>query len=185
MGLLQLIRLLARGLVDGLRRNKLPACLSFVALILTTVLAYTSDFDERPRYRRVILPQIENAETKFFDVMRDAEREPTEPWRMLTFIDGHRRAKQALQVIQGEHPLTDNGRKAQRNLVRYYELVDEELAIIRTEMSNNESYDYIAEWKRDNARLLPIRDRWWQWVNPPGSPGKPAESDPANTSRPD
>jgi hypothetical protein len=185
MGLFQLIRLLARGIVDGIRRNKLPAGLSFVALILTTVLAYTSDFDERPRYRRTILPQIENAEAKFFDEMREADREPGEPWRMLYFIEGHRRAQQALQVIESERPLTDNGKRAQRNLVRYYELVDEELAIIRTEMSNNESYDYISEWKRANARLLPIRDRWWQWITPPSSPGKPVESDPARAPRPD
>lgn len=185
MGLLQLIRLLARGLVDGVRRNKLPACLSLVALILTTVLAYTSDFDERPRYRRTILPKIENAETKFFDEMREADREPAEPWRMLYFIEGHHRAKQAIQVIESEHPLTETGKKAQRSLVRYYELVDEELAIIRTEMSNNESYDYVAEWKRANARLLPIRDRWWQWVNSRGSVERPAEFDPARMSHPD
>jgi hypothetical protein len=167
MGLLQLIRLLVRGFFDGIRRNKLPACLSLIALVLTTVLAYTSDFDERPRYRRTILPEIQNAETRFFDVMREAENEPNEPWRMLYFIDGHRRAKQALQVIQTERPLTDAGKKAQRQLTRYYELVDEELAIIRTEMSNNDSYDYIAEWNRANGRLLPIRESWLKWLNSP------------------
>ena len=61
--------------------------------------------------------------------------------------------------------MTADGRKAQAELARYYDLVDEELAIIRTEMSNSESYDYIAEWKRSNSQLLPIRQRWEQWLN--------------------
>jgi hypothetical protein len=70
-----------------------------------------------------------------------------------------------LQVIRSERPLTSSGKKAQAELVRYYELVDEELAIIRTEMSNNDTYDYISEWKRANAGLLPIRQRWQDWLN--------------------
>ena len=60
--------------------------------------------------------------------------------------------------------MTDAGRKAQRELVRYYELVDEHLAIIRSEMSLYETYDYVAEWKERNNELIPIRERWLAWV---------------------
>jgi hypothetical protein len=167
MGLFELVQSIARAVVDGLRRNKLPASLSLIALVFTSILAYTSNFDERPRYRKLILPPIQRAETKFFDAMQEAKAEQTEPWKTLYFLEGHRRARQALQVIQEDRPLTDTGKKAQRELARYYELVDEELAIIRTEMSNNESYDYIAEWEETNSRLLPIREQWLKWLDSP------------------
>jgi len=165
MELIELLRSLGRSIVEGIRRNKLPACLSLVAMVVTTAFAFTSDFDERPRYRKIILPKIEKAESQFVDAMRDAEKQPGEPWRTLYFIEGHRRAKSTLQVIRSERPMTVEGRKAQAELARYYELVDEELAIIRTEMSNKDTYDYIGEWKRSNSRLLPFRKRWLEWLN--------------------
>ena len=62
--------------------------------------------------------------------------------------------------------MTPAGKKAQAELIRYYELVDEELAIIRTEMSNNESYNYIAAWKKADAGLLSIRGRWELRLSP-------------------
>ena len=165
MELVELVRSLRRSIHEGIRRNKLPVCLSLVAMVVTTAFALTSEFDERPRYRKVILPNIEKAESQFFDAMRDAEKQTDEPWRTLYFIEGHRRAKNALQVIRSERPMTIGGKKAQAELVRYYELVDEALAIIRTEMSNKDSYDYIGEWKRSNAQLLPFRERWLDWLN--------------------
>jgi len=42
--------------------------------------------------------------------------------------------------------------------------VNEELAIIRTKMSLDESYDYMAEWKKWNEGTLPIRQQWADWV---------------------
>ena len=152
------------SLLESLRRNKIPAALSAVALALTTALAMTSDFDERPRYRRFVLPEIEKAEQQFLEAMSEAEQTPNDLWRVRYFIEAHRRAKAALRTIRSAHAMTVTGRKAHNELVRYYELVDEELAIIRTEMSFNESYDYIAEWKRKNAEMLPIRERWASWV---------------------
>ena len=154
-----------RSAIEGLRRNKIPACLSFIALALTTALAFTSDFDERPRYRKFVLPEIQKAEKQFFDMMSEAEQTPDEPWRTRYFVDAHYRAKAALRVVRSAHPMTATGRRAQGELVRYYELVDEELAIIRTEMSFNESYDFISEWERKNAELLPIRAKWESWID--------------------
>jgi hypothetical protein len=161
---LEFLKSLLRSFLDGVRRNKLPAVLSAIALILTTALALTSDYDERPRYRKLNLPPINKAEQQFFSIMKEAENEPDDLWRLQYFLEGHRRAKAALRVVREEHPMTATGRKAQRELVRYYELVDEQLAIIRTEFSFNDSYDYIGEWKRRNAELLPFRERWLSWV---------------------
>jgi hypothetical protein len=165
MDLAEFVKFLGRSVWDGFRRNKLPTCLSLMALILTTALALTSEYDERPRYRKFILPEIHKAEMQFFLVMRLAESESAEPQRSLDFIEAHRRAKNALKVIRSERPLTAAGRNAQFELARYYELADEEFAIIRTEMSYDQSYDYIAEWKRSNAQLVEIRNRWLRWLN--------------------
>ena len=166
MDFTELLRSLALTCIDGFRRNRLPVFLSVIALLVTGALALTSDYDERPRYRKMILPKIEKAENQFFDIMYEAEKESDQKWRIRYFLEGHRRAAAALRVVREERPLTERGRKAQRELARYYELVDEELAIIRTEMSFNESYDYLAEWKRQNAKLLTIRGRWLAWVRP-------------------
>ena len=61
MGLREFLKSIVRNWIEGLRRNKLPAALSAIALIVTTALALTSDFDERPRYRQLILPEIRKA----------------------------------------------------------------------------------------------------------------------------
>jgi hypothetical protein len=164
MGLLELLQAVIRTAIDGLHRNKLPATLSTAALLLTAALAATSDYDERPRYRNVILPEIRKAEQQFFTMMLEAEQERDEAWRLQYFLEAHRRAKMVLRVIRSERPLTAAGRRAQAELARYYALVDEELAIIRTEMSLNPSYDYIGEWKRRNAELMPLRNTWQTWV---------------------
>ena len=156
-----------RSCAEGLRRNKLPASLAVLALAVTTALALTSDFDERPRYRKFLLPEIDKAESAFFDSMREAEEASNELWRVRFFLNGHRQAKSVLRVVRSQHPMTASGRMAQHELIRYYELADEELAIIRTEMSFNESYDYIAAWKQRNAELMPIREQWVAWLREP------------------
>ena len=156
-----------RSSADSLRRNKLPASLSVIALVLTSALAYTSNYDERPRYRQLVLPKIHKAEQAFFSIMEAAEQEPDEIRRIHYFLEGHRRAKAAMRIVSEERPMTAAGRKAQRELLRYYELMDEQLAIIRTEMSFNESYDYISEWKRRNSELMTVRERWVKWIGLP------------------
>jgi len=165
----EFLRSLVRSLLDGLRRNRLPASSSAIALILCTALAFTSDYDERPRYRELILPKISKAEQQFFTMMQEAEKEPDELRRLHYFLEGHRRAKMALGIVRRNRPITPRGRKAQGELLRYYELVDEQLAIIRTELSFKESYDYISVWKRRNAELQPIRERWLTWVGLDGN----------------
>src|SRR5262249_34863842 len=107
MDLSEFITALLRSIVEGIRRNRLPVCLSLVALVLKTAFALTSNFDERPRYRRFVLPEIEKTENQFFDQMREAEYETEEPARALYFLEGHRRAKNVIHVLESEHPMTE------------------------------------------------------------------------------
>src|SRR5438477_5805107 len=123
MGVIELLRSIGRNIQEGIRRNKLAASLSLIALVVTTAFALTSSYDERPRYRKVILPGISKTERQFRDVMRDAEQEPSERWRLLYFIEAHRRAKSVLRLVRSERPMTPTGKKAQTELIRYYELV--------------------------------------------------------------
>ena len=167
MELLDFITTLVRSFLDGLRRNKIATVLSASALLLTTALATTGEYDERPRFRKMAMPHINKAEQQFFAIMEQAERESDELRRLHYLLEGHRRAKAALRVIRTERPVTTAGRKAHRELVRYYELVDEQLAIIRTEMSFNEAFDYIGEWKRQKAGLMPVRKPWVTWIQLP------------------
>src|SRR5262245_50893981 len=138
-----LAKSLALAMIGAIRDNKLPAALSAVTFVVFTALALTSDFDERARYRQLLLPEIDKVEAQFFAIMREAEETPNQLWRLQFFVDGHRRAKAVLRLIRSQRPITAAGRQAQNELIRYYELVDEELAIIRTEMSLKESYDYL------------------------------------------
>ena len=158
------VKLLASGSLEAIRRNKVAACLSAITLVVSTALAVNSHFDERPRYRALILPEIERADSQFFAAIREAERTQNEAWRLQYFLAAHSKAKEVIRVAKSNIPTTPAGRKAHEELIRYYALVNEELAIIRTEMSLYETLDYMAEWKRQNAELLPIRERWIRWV---------------------
>ena len=167
-----LLRSLGRGSIEAIRNNRLAACLSAIALVVSTTLAVTSHFDERPRYRAWILPEIERAEEQFFAAMNAADTTRNEAWRLHYFIAAHGKAKDVIRIAKSSIPTTATGRKAHGELIRYYSLVNEELAIIRTEMSLYESIDYVAEWKRQNAGLSPIRERWLSWVNGTATAGR-------------
>src|SRR5437870_11445706 len=96
--------------VESLRRNKLPACLSALALALTTALAMTSDFDERPRYRRFVLPAIEKAEQQFLEAMSEAEQTPNDLWRASYLTSAAPRAQGGPRPGAVAHPATVSGR---------------------------------------------------------------------------
>ena len=157
-------KLLAYGGIEAIRRNKVAACLSVFALVVSTALAVNSQFDERPRYRALILPEVARAESQFFAAVQEAEQTQNDDWRLQYFLAAHSKAKDVLRIAKSQSPTSAAGRKAHGELIRYYELVNEQLAIIRTEMSLYESLDYMAEWKRENAGLLPTRERWVTWV---------------------
>jgi hypothetical protein len=158
------VKSLAAGSLEALRRNKLPALLAALALVVSSGLALNIQFDERARYCSVILPDIERAEDQFLAAMNAAEQTSDELWRLQYFLDAHHKAKDVLRISKSNIPTTVAGRRAHAELIRYYELVNEELAIIRTEMSVNEKLDYISEWKMQQSQLSPIRERWASWI---------------------
>ena len=158
-------RSIANALIEGLGRNKLPALLAGGTLVVTTTLAVTAEYHEQPRYRQLFMPDFTKAESRFIAAMNAAEKATDADWKAHYFVDAHRGVTSLLYLARTYHPRTAGGRRAQRELVRYYELVDEELAIIRTKMSLDESYDYIDEWKEWNGQAMRIRQRWADWVN--------------------
>jgi hypothetical protein len=159
-----LLKSLFSGFLDLLRQNRLAACLASIAFIVSTTFAVNSHYDERPRYREVILPDILKAEAQLTDLMRYAESAPSEDWRLFYFLSAHRKAKNFLQIAKSRKPRTAEGIRAHNELIRYCDLLDEGLAIIRTEMSLHEDLDYMTEWKNRSAELAPLRAEWSRWV---------------------
>lgn len=153
-----------RNLIDGIRDNRLAAAFSVIAFLAATAFSLSSQYDERPRYRQVILPDIEAAENKFFKTLEASETAPNEIWRLHYFLIAHQEAQQVLKVVSRRQPRTRDGIRAHGELIRYYDLVTEEMAIIRTEMSVDEKMDYLNEWKSQQDRLKPIRENWVMWV---------------------
>ncbi len=133
------------------------------AAILLIYAATTDGFAQAAEL--LFMPDFTRAESRFVAAMNDAEKATDADLKAHYFVDAHRRVTLPLYLARTYHPRTAGGRRAQRELVRYYELVDEELAIIRTKMSLDESYDYIDEWKEWNGEALRIRQRWADWVN--------------------
>ena len=127
-------------------------------------LAITIQYDERPLYRQTTLPAIRKAEAEFFKSMDLAEHAPGESWRLQYFLIAHGRAKEVIRVASDYHPQTPDGIRAHGELIGYYRLVNENIAIIRTEMSLNQKLDYLAEWKKDEMALEHIRQNWLDWV---------------------
>lgn len=160
----ELLRLLAASLFGAIRQNKLAAVLASTACVAVTFLAVAVQYDERPQYRQSILPKIERAEADFVTFLDEADRAPNELWRLQYFLIAHGKAKEILRIAAERGPTTSEGIDAHNELIRYYTLVNENMAIIRTEMSINEKLDYMAAWKRQQRTLQPIRQKWLYWV---------------------
>src|SRR5262245_36736872 len=119
--LIGLLSSLVQGFVDNLRKNKIATALSAIALVVFTILAFSSQYDERVRYRQVLLPDITEAEARFKRSMQDAVSTVNDEIRIHHFLHAHRMASRALNVINGRWPQTRQGQRAHRQLVRYYE----------------------------------------------------------------
>ncbi len=159
---------IARECLDSLKRNRLAAGLAVIALVTTTVLAFSSQYDERARYRAVLLPDIAASEARFQEEMRDAETTRNETWRLYYFIDAHRKVRGILDLLNRRWPHTREGRRAHADLIRYYDLLSEDFAIVRTQASLDEQLDFLALWKKSEAERRPLRERWQKWVNSSG-----------------
>ncbi len=159
-----LIRAVASSVAEGIRQNKLSSILALVALLVFLPLIGIQ-YDERPRYRQVILPEIEGLEARFQAAIKRSEDGPTEVWQLYHFIDAHRSARDVLEHLRTRKPVSGPGIQAHGDLILYYELVNEHLAIIRTEMSLAMDLNFLARWKEVEVELEPIYDRWSQWVS--------------------
>jgi hypothetical protein len=157
-------RSIRREVTGGLRRNKIPAVLASFALVVTTLLAINSSYDERPRYREVLLPDIERAEGLFLDSLHDAETTDNEEWRIRYFMIANAHARVALDIAKRHWPQTRDAVRAHEELVRYYELVVEDFAIIRTQLSLDDKMDFMAAWHKCQAERWPVHERWANWV---------------------
>jgi hypothetical protein len=159
-----LLAALALGVVNSVRQNKLAAALALFACVGGSYLAVTIQYDERPRYRETILPNVKRGETEFFKALDAADRASTDVWRLQYFLIAHGKAKEVLKIARESEALTPEGIRAHGELIRYYSLVNENMAIIRTEMSMNQKLNFLAEWKKVRIKLEPIRNSWLAWV---------------------
>ena len=155
---------IVRGAVDGIRANRVAAAFALIAVIVTTVLSLGSQYDERPRYREVTLPEIRRYEGRYLDAIRDAENASNEDWQVFYFVEAHIKAKEALQLIRQRYPHSRAGIRAHTELIHYYELIDEDFAILRTQMSLDQKVDFIAEWRQLQAKRWPLHEQWEKWM---------------------
>ena len=158
-----LLGAVASSIAESIRTNKLSAILALVAFLVFIPLVGIR-YDERPRYRQVILPEIERLEVRYQSALRRSEAGPTDTWRLYHFIDAHRRARDVLDYLNTRRPVTGPGLEAHGDLILYYELVIEHFAILRTEMSLSPEVDFLYRWDEIEADLQPIYDRWAGWL---------------------
>lgn len=156
---------IASSAAEGARSNKLASLLALIGLVVFIPLTFGSKYDERPRYRQVILPEIERLEESFFGALTRSENGPTPTWQLYHFIDAHRRASDVLEYLRLRRPVSPAGIRAHNDLILYYELADEHLAIIRTEMSLSPGLDFLARWEQAKNDIRPLRDRWLAWLD--------------------
>jgi len=163
--LTELLASILRGIADSLRANKIATVLAGIAFVTTGILAYSSQYDERPWYRQVVLPDIRRAESLFEGRIHDAEETANENWRLSYFIDAQKRTREAVDLLKNRWPHTHEGVRAHLKLIQYYELLLEDFAIIRTQLSLDERMDYMAAFRNSELARQPLRDAWLAWVN--------------------
>ncbi len=154
---------------EGVRRNKISSALSLLALLIVIPLALGSRYDERPRYRRFILPEIERLEGLHLAALDRSADGPTDTWRLYHFLDAHRKSLDVLDYLRSRRTVTSDGTRAHGELIRYYELIDEHFAILRTQMSVHPNTDYLERWEEVVSGLGPIYRVWADWLDAPTS----------------
>ncbi len=157
-------RSIVSSLRESIRQNKLASSLALVAFLIVLPLTFGSRYDERPRYRQVILPDIERFEERYRGAIERAETAPTDIWRLYHFLDAHRSAVETLKHVRSKRTVTPEGTRAHAALIRYYELVDQHFAILRTQMSVDEEIDFLERWRDITRDIQPIHDRWASWL---------------------
>jgi len=155
---------MSASFAEGLRRNKIASILALIAFIAFVSLALGSRYDERPRYRQVILPGIERSELLYHAALERMVAEPKASRRVYHLINAHERAVDVLKFIRSRRPMTAVGTMAHMELIRYYRRVDEAFAILRSEMSIDEEIDFLDRWEEIRLKIRPIYERWSTWI---------------------
>ena len=164
MSLAEFLKSLGHGCIDVFRQNKLAASFSLIAFCVTVLLSVYVKYDERPRYREVILPGINRAESQFLDDVKNARNASDEQGRIAYFVDAYRKAQEVSVLLNSRKPQTEEAKRAHGNLILYYELVSEEFANILSRMSIDSHLDYLGAWEKSAVELEPIRKAWVNWV---------------------
>lgn len=159
-----LIKSLASGIVDTLRRNKVATALATLTLVVLIVLAVDSQFDGLPRYQELILPRLSRLETAFLTSLRSAGNASGE-WRSYYFENAHIQVKDILRAAGLDQPTAHVARRKHREFIRYYELLDLEFHTIGMQMSVNPGLDYLGKLRTRIEELKPIRSVWAQWAD--------------------
>ena len=154
---------IAREMTDGLRQDGCATLLATVALITATLLAATSRYDERPVSADSVAG-YRQTEGQFFAALNNAEKTDNDDWRISYFVTADARARAVLTVAKRRWPTTGEAVPAHEDLVRYYELVTEDFAIIRTQMSLDTKMNYMAAWRKNQAARWPVHERWANWL---------------------
>ena len=152
------------SLAEGVGRNKIASSLALIALIVALPLVLGTRYDERPRYRQVLLPDIQRLEQRYRAALERAANAESESGSVSDFIDAHERAVDVLDFIRSRRAVTADGTRAHSALIRYYGLVDDHFAILRSEMSIDQDLDFLSRWEEITTRIQPIYDRWSTWI---------------------
>jgi hypothetical protein len=159
-----LMKSLVRGVIDGLRRNRLAAVLA--ALTLTGLIAFGvySRYDGLRQYQNDILPRLLRLETAFNNSLGTAWNASGE-WRAYYFKDAHSRVRDILRAAELERPQGYSARRKHRQFIRYYEAIDEAFHRLEMQMAANPNFDYLSQLTGKMDELKPVRDAWATWAN--------------------
>src|SRR5437016_5521042 len=87
-----LMKSLAFGFIEALRRNRLAATLAAATGIVLIALAFNSGFDGLGDYRQFILPRLLRLEAGFLSDIQTAKN-ASGPWRGYYFENAHRQVR--------------------------------------------------------------------------------------------
>jgi hypothetical protein len=160
-----LIKSLAHGVLDGLRRNKLAALLATVIAGILIPLAVNSRFEGLQQYQEFILPRLLRLERGFLQSLRAAENASGE-WRLYYFENAHRDVNDILRAARLDRPQGYVARRKHRSFIRYYESLDSAFHDISIEMRTNPDVDYIDRLRKRLNERKALRDAWEQWAIP-------------------
>ena len=158
-----LAKSLARGIVDGLRRNKLATILAALTLLVLIGFAIDNRFDGLAHYQESILPRLLRLEIGFYNSLRVAENTSGE-WRAYYFKNAHTQVRDILRAARLDRPEAYVARRKHRQFIRYYELLDEQFNTIAMQLVANPNLDYVHQMTEKMKELRPIRDGWAEWA---------------------